>query len=154
MTKTEGTSMRTGKFMAALVLGFACLVTTATAPAQSDTAGTVAVESKAVALGVGVSWGDGTLTYRGKQHKFSVEGLSVLDLGVSKVSAKGEVSDLKKLEDFAGNYTAAGAGAAVGGGAGVVALVNQNGVKMKLQSTAQGVRLTAAAAGISVKLKE
>jgi hypothetical protein len=93
--------------MAALVLGFASLVMTATAPAQSNTSGTVSVESKAVALGVGVSWGDGTLTYRGKQHKFSVEGLSVLDLGVSKVSAKGEVSDLKKLEDFAGTYVAA-----------------------------------------------
>src|SRR5262249_61607664 len=74
-TKTEGTSMRTGKLMAALGLGFACLVTTATAPAQSDTSGTVSIESKSVALGVGVSWGDGTLTYRGKQQKFSGEGL-------------------------------------------------------------------------------
>jgi hypothetical protein len=104
-------------------------------------------------LGVGVSWGDGTLTYRGKQHKFSLEGLSLVDLGASKVSGKGEVSDLKKLEDFSGTYTAAGAGAAAGGGAGVVALTNQNGVKMKLQATAQGVRLTAADAGITIKLK-
>ena len=145
--------MRTGKLMTALVLGFASFVMTATAPAQSDTSGKVSLESKAVALGVGVSWGDGTLTYRGKQHKFSVEGLSVLDLGVSKVSASGEVSDLKKLEDFAGTYAAAGAGAAAGGGAGVVALTNQNGVKMKLQATAQGVRLTAAGAGVTIKLK-
>ena len=68
---------------------------TATAPAQSDTAGKVTVESKTVAVGAGVSWGDGMLTYRGKQHKFSVDGLSVIDLGVSKVSATGEVSDLK-----------------------------------------------------------
>ena len=107
--------MRTGKLMTALMLGFSALVVTATAPAQSDTTGTVSIESKSVALGVGVSWGDGTLTFRGKQHKFSVEGLSVVDLGVSRVSAKGEVSDLKKLEDFAGTYAAAGAGAAVPG---------------------------------------
>jgi len=145
--------MRTGKLMTALVLGFSSLIVTATAPAQSDTTGTVSIESKSVALGVGVSWGDGTLTFRGKQHKFSVEGLSVVDLGVSRVSAKGEVSDLKKLEDFSGTYAAAGAGAAVGGGAGVVALTNQNGVKMKLQATAQGVRLTAAGAGVTIKLK-
>jgi hypothetical protein len=112
------------------------------------------VESKAVAVGVGVSWGDGTLTYRGKKHKFSVEGLSVIDLGVSKVSAKGVVSELKKVEDFAGTYTAAEAGAAAGGGAGVASLINQNGVKMKLEATAQGVRLTAAAAGVTVKLKK
>ena len=145
--------MRTGKLMAALALGSALLAVTATAPAQSDTTGKVSVDSKTVAVGVGVSWGDGTLTYRGKQYKFSVDGLSVIDLGVSKVSAAGEVSDLKKLEDFAGTYATAGAGAAVGGGAGVIALTNQNGVKMKLQATAQGVRLTAAGAGVTVKLK-
>jgi hypothetical protein len=137
----------------AFAVGFASLILAATVPAQS-TSGTVAMESKSVALGVGVSWGDGTLTYSGKQHKFSVEGLSVVDLGVSKVSAKGVVSDLKKVEDFEGTYTAAEAGAAAGGGAGVATLINQNGVKMKLEATAQGVRLTAAAAGVSVKLKK
>jgi hypothetical protein len=39
--------MRTGKLMAALVLGFASFVMTATALAQSDTNGTVALEFKA-----------------------------------------------------------------------------------------------------------
>ena len=146
--------MRATKLMTAFMLGVASLIVAATAPAQSDTSGKVTVESKAVAIGVGVSWGDGTLVYRGKQHKFSVEGLSVIDLGVSKVSAKGDVSDLKKVEDFEGTYTAAGAGAAAGGGVGVVTMVNQNGVKMKLEAAAQGVRLTAAAAGLTVKLKK
>jgi hypothetical protein len=146
--------MRARKLMTAFTLGFASLIVAATAPAQSNTSGTVAVESKAVAIGVGVSWGDGTLSYRGKQHKFSVEGLSVIDLGVSKVSAKGAVTELKKVEDFEGTYTAAGAGAAVGGGVGIVTMVNQNGVKMTLEATAQGVRLTAAAAGVTVKLKK
>jgi hypothetical protein len=145
--------MRATRFTA-FAVGFASLIVAATVPAQSNTSGTVTLESESVAVGVGVSWGDGTLTYRGKKHKFSVEGLSVLDLGVSKVSAKGVVSDLKKIEDFAGTYTAAEAGAAAGGGVGVAALKNQNGVKMKLEATAQGVRLTAAAAGITIKLKK
>jgi hypothetical protein len=146
--------MRATRLITAFAVGFASLIIAATVPAQSNTSGTVTVESKAVAVGVGVSWGDGTLTYRGKKHKFSVEGLSVIDLGVSKVSAKGVVSELKKVEDFAGTYTAAEAGAAAGGGAGVASLINQNGVKMKLEATAQGVRLTAAAAGVTVKLKK
>lgn len=146
--------MRATRLTMAFAVGFASLIIAATVPAQSNTSGTVTVESKAVAVGVGVSWGDGTLTYRGKKHKFSVEGLSVIDLGVSKVSAKGVVSELKKVEDFAGTYTAAEAGAAAGGGAGVASLINQNGVKMKLEATAQGVRLTAAAAGVTVKLKK
>jgi len=63
-----------------------------------------------------------------KQHPFSVDGLSVADVGVSAIDANGNVYHLSKLEDFEGNYTAASAGAAVGGGAGVATMKNANGV--------------------------
>ncbi len=59
----------------------------------------------------------------------------------------------KKVEDFAGNYTAAVAGGAVGGGSGVAALKNQNGVEMALTATGQGVKLSLAGAGVTIKLK-
>jgi hypothetical protein len=78
----------------------------------------------------------------------------VVDLGVSKVTAKGEVSKLNKLEDFSGNYVSAAAGAAVGGGAGVAALRNQNGVEMALTATAQGIRFAIPAGGVDIKLKQ
>jgi hypothetical protein len=91
-----------------------------------------------------VSWGDGKLTFQGKDHIFNVNGLSVIDLGVSKVTANGEVFNLKKLSDFNGNYVAGTAGATVGGGAGAVIMKNQNGVVLKLTSTSQGVQLTLA----------
>jgi hypothetical protein len=71
--------MRLRKVMAAVGLGLGCLMITATAPAQSDTTGKVTIESTSVALGVGVAWGDGTLLYRGKEYKFSLDGLSVGD---------------------------------------------------------------------------
>jgi hypothetical protein len=116
--------------------------------------GKVWVESKSVALGIGVSWGDGKLTFQGKDHVFSVKGLSVIDLGVSKVTANGEVFNLKKLTDFNGNYVAGTAGATVGGGAGAVIMKNQNGVVMKLTSTGQGVQLTLAGSGVDVELKK
>ena len=115
--------------------------------------GKVSVESKSVAIGIGVSWGDGVLTYQGKTHKFSVNGLSVVDLGVAKVSANGEVYHLKKLSDFAGNYVAGEAGAAVGGGAGAITMKNQHGVVMKLTGTGTGVKFTLAGKGVDVKLK-
>jgi hypothetical protein len=121
--------------------------------ADEKPSGTVTIESKAVAIGVGVSWGDGKLRYKGKTHTFSVKGLSVLDLGVSKVSARGKVYHLNKVEDFSGTYAAAQAGAAVGGGMAVVALKNENGVVMELSSTQTGVRLTAAGEGIEIKIK-
>jgi len=137
-----------GLFLVSLVAG------TSAVSAQGATTGKVMLESKSVAIGVGVSWGDGVLEFRGKKYPFTVEGLSVVDLGVAKVSARGDVKNLKKVEDFEGNYTAAGAGAAVGGGAGVAALKNQNGVEMSLTATTQGVKFALAGAGVSVKLKK
>ncbi|HUO64972.1 MAG TPA: hypothetical protein VMT97_14760 [Terriglobales bacterium] len=135
------------------VLAAALVCVGGVAAADEKPSGTVTIESKSVALGVGVSWGDGKLRYKGKTYSFSVKGLSVVDLGVSKVSAKGKVYHLDKAEDFSGNYAAAQAGAAVGGGMSVVALKNQNGVVMELSSTQTGVKLTLAGEGIDIKLK-
>jgi hypothetical protein len=123
------------------------------AAADDKPSGTVTIESTSVALGVGVSWGDGKLHYKNKTHAFSVKGISVVDVGVSKVSARGKVFHLKKLEDFAGTFVAAQAGATVGGGMSVVALRNQNGVVLELTSTQTGVKFTLAGEGIEVKLK-
>ena len=126
---------------------------TSMAGAQGDTTGTVSIESKSIAVGIGVSWGDGVLVYRGSRYPFTVNGLSVLDLGVSKVTAAGNVANLKRLEDFDGNYVQAGAGAVVGGGAGAAVLRNQNGVEIALTATAQGVRFSLASSGADIKLK-
>ena len=109
---------RTMMLVTVLGLGLAFL---AAASAQSETSGTITLEGKSIAAGVGVSWGDGVLEYRGHKYPFTIEGLSVLDLGVSNVSARGKVQNLKKVEDFNGDYVLAAAGGAVGGGAGVAA---------------------------------
>ena len=146
---------RTRTFLVAAGLGLASLgVGIATISAQGATTGKVMIESKSVAVGVGVSWGDGTLEFRGKKYPFTVQGLSVVDLGVSKVSARGDVTNLKKVEDFPGTFTAAGAGGTVGGGMAVAALKNQNGVEMKLTATTQGVKFALAGGGVTVKMKE
>jgi hypothetical protein len=142
-----------GWMLAIVVGGIGLGVVAAVAAQDGKPAGSVTIESKTIAVGVGVSWGDGVLSYKGKRHKFSLNGLSVVDVGVSKVTAKGEVFDLKKLEDFSGNYVAAQAGAAVGGGAEAVVMKNQNGVILRLTGTGQGVQLTLAAKGVDIKLK-
>ena len=122
------------------------------AGAADQNTGKVRIESKTVALGVSVSWGEGVLEYRGKKYRFSLKGLNVADVGVSKVAAVGEVTNLKKVEDFAGTYVAGTAGAAVGGGAGATALQNEREVRMTLTGTAQGVRFTVAGSGVEVAL--
>ena len=139
------------------VLGFslAALFTAAsTAPAQSDTSGKVTLVSTSVAIGVGVSWGDGILEYRGKTYPFKFRGLRVVDLGVSKITARGQVQNLKELEDFDGNYILAAAGGTVGGGAGVAAAKNQNGVEMALIATGQGIEFSLAHGGVEIKLEK
>jgi hypothetical protein len=122
--------------------------------AEPAPSGTVTLSSKAVALGIGVSWGDGTLTTGGKTYPFSVEGLSVADLGVSNVSSQGEVFNLKNVADFSGNYVAGEAGIAIAGGPTDQILKNQNGVVLRLHGTQTGARLTLAAQGVKLTLKK
>ena len=136
-----------------LALGFAAVFSTAIA-ADPPPSGTVTISCKSVALGVGVSWGDGTLTMGGKTYPFSVEGLSVADLGVSSVSTTGEVFNLKNVADFSGNYVAGEAGIAIAGGPTDQILKNQNGVVLRLHGTQQGARLTLAAQGVKLTIKK
>jgi len=141
------------KIWAARVLMLGVMLVAVTAGAQETPSGKVAIESKSVAVGIGVTWGDGKLTYQGKDHTFTVNGLSVVDVGVSKVTTTGNVYHLKKLADFAGNYAAVEAGAAVGAGKSAIAMRNQNGVVMELTSTKTGIQFTLAPKGVEVKLK-
>ena len=67
-------------------------------------------------LGAGVNWGDGKLKFRGKEYVFSVKGLSLIDVGFTSVSAKGNVYDLKRVSDFDGTYVASKATFALHGG--------------------------------------
>ena len=117
--------------------------------------GTVEFSGGSVAAGVGYSWGSGTLTYKGVKYPITVDGLSAgAEAGVTSITASGSVYNLKKLEDFDGNYTAAGTGATVGGGASVVTMKNQNGVVIDSVSTTQGLKLSLAAGGVKIRIKK
>jgi len=114
---------------------------------------TIELSEGRVAAGIGFSWGGGTLTYQGKTYSVKVEGLSVGEIGIVRATARGEVFDLKRVEDFPGNYTAASAGATVGGGVSTAIMRNQNGVEIRLTSTTQGANLKLAASGIKLTLR-
>jgi hypothetical protein len=122
--------------------------------ADSKPSGTITIESWSVALGFGVNWGQGTLNYNGKKYKFKVNGLSVIDLGVSKVKATGTVYNLDNLSDFAGTYTAAAIGANVAVGVGAARMENGNDVIIELTSEKDGVQFTLAGGGVKIKLTE
>ena len=113
---------------------------------------TVVIETKAVAVGVGYSWGDGVLSFQGEEYTFKIKGLSVIDVGISSITAEGDVFNLEKVEDFPGTFSAAEAGIAVGEGAGTQVMKNQNGVVMKVTSKKVGVQLKLAPEGLKVEM--
>jgi hypothetical protein len=140
--------------LSALIAVAALGLTLSVARAADAPDATIKLSGGSVAAGVGYSWGSGTLTYQGKTYPISVSGLSVGDVGMTKLEASGDVANLKNLDDFDGNYTAVGAGATVAGGGSAAAMKNQNGVTVTLVSTTQGVKFTIGGAGVSMKIKK
>lgn len=116
--------------------------------------GKISVSSTSIAAGIGVSWGNGVLKFKGKTYQFSVDGLSLIDLGITKASAVGNVYDLTDVSKFPGTYVAAEAGIALAGGMGGMVLRNQNGVVIQLRSVSQGAKLQLGPGGLSIKLNE
>ena len=113
---------------------------------------TLTLSEGSVAVGIGFSWGKGTLAYQGKKYPVKVQGLSVGEVGVTRATGAGSVYNLKQLADFDGNYVAAGAEVTIAGGAGVMAMKNQNGVVIELKSTTQGASLKLAAEGLKLSV--
>lgn len=124
------------------------------ARAESPADATVRFSGGSVAAGIGWSWGKGTLTYKGKDYPISVKGLSLGKVGITGVTASGEVHNLKKLQDFDGNYTGVGAGITLAGGRSAVTIKNQNGVRVRVISTTRGADITLGAGGVDLKIKK
>jgi len=139
-------------FRVAPLLLVMALATTA-ANAQSDApSGKVSIETTSIAAGIGLSWGHGKLSFNGREYRFSIDGVTLIDFGMSKSSAVGEVYNLTNMAKFEGTYVAAEASFTLGGGMGGVALRNSNGVVMHLSSVSQGARLQLGSSGMNIKL--
>ena len=129
-------------------------ITTHFTQAEKPADATIKISGGSAALGVGVSWGKGTLTYKGHDYPISVSGLSLGKVGFTSSSAGGEVYHLKDLKDFDGNYTGVGAGITLAGGRHAVTVKNQHGVRVRLITTSKGIDVTIAAGGVDMKLKK
>jgi hypothetical protein len=151
----EGSYMFRVRTVLGLTLFFLIIATATTAVGaeKAKPSGKVSIESTSIAAGVGVSWGDGKLNFKGKDYPFSVDGLSLVDWGISKVSATGDVYNLTDVSKFGGTYVAAEAGLTLAGGMGGMVLRNQNGVVMHLRSVSQGAQLQLGTSGLVIKPK-
>jgi hypothetical protein len=138
----------------ALFFLVAALAATALAAQNPNPSGKISIESTSIAAGVGVSWGDGVLSFKGKQYRFSVDGLSLVDWGISKASAVGEVYNLTDVSKLNGNYLAGEAGFALVGGMGGVSMRNEAGVVLILRSVSKGAKLQLGPSGLKITLKQ
>ncbi len=143
------TSRQLRLFVLMIIGSLAPLARAAEPPPQPS--GQVELTARAAAAGLGYSWGEGVLTFRGKRHSFHMTGLRAGDIGLSEVSAYGAVYHLKALADFEGNYTAADAGITLGGGMSIAAMRNEKGVVIQLRSTTRGLQFTLGASGVKIK---
>ena len=114
---------------------------------------TLTLHTVALADGVGYRWGAGVLTFQGKAYPFRVEEIAVGDIGVSRAEATGNVYHLTKIEDFSGDYAAAGASAAIAGGHGIATMRNRHGVVIDLTGVDQGPMLEFAVEGVKIAVE-
>jgi hypothetical protein len=116
--------------------------------------GSVTIDITAVGVGVGVQWGKGVLTYKGKQYTFKVKGMQIASVGVSKKTAKGDVYNLFSVAEFPGQYAAVGAGATVIKGKEGQTFENHKGVKIVLSSTPKGLNLNIGPEGFYIEMEQ
>jgi hypothetical protein len=115
--------------MSSIIRLAAILLFAAVLPATSSLAqapGYVRVKLVKAGLMVGAGGGSGVLTYRGRDYPFRVSGLSLgVTAGTSISRLEGWASGIRQVSDFAGSYSAVGAGGAFVGGVGGVHLAKK-----------------------------
>ena len=121
------------------------------APARASAA--FWLEGGITCAGSGFVWGNGEISYQGRNYAFRLSGLSIADLGAASVCANGSVMHLRKLSDFSGSYSASLPEPPAAGGDPVTFLKNERGVVMKLTATDAAWRINLQLNGLRVRLR-
>lgn len=143
------------KVLSRLMVGFLALATLfgASSIASADD-GSVRIRIVKAGFVVGGSAGDGVLTFKGRSYPLSVGGLSYgFTFGASETRFHGRVRNIRRPSDISGVYAQGGAGAALGKGAQVVVLTNQNGAVLELSGEQKGVIVSLDLSGLALSLK-
>jgi hypothetical protein len=115
--------------------------------------GSVRLKITKVGFIVGVGGGSGTLTFKGKNYRLSIGGVSAGTIGVSGMDLVGTASNLRTAADIAGTYSALSAGIAVAGGGKVATLQNANGVVLQLRGRQVGFSASLSVSGLTISLQ-
>src|ERR1043166_8224782 len=139
------------------IIGSFLLVSNISTAAVQEPDGTVKITRRSVAQAVGLSWGDGVLSYKGREYPFSFEAKGLfrnVDPGIAAPELSGQVFGLKNPEDLSGSYQKIEAEASVSDGGSSATIKNEKGVVVNLMSTVEGRKFNLGSEGISIELKK
>ncbi|WP_426436263.1 hypothetical protein [Bradyrhizobium genosp. P] len=103
----------------------------------------------------GGSIGKGVMTFHGQTYGLTAGGLDYgLVFGGSQTTLQGRVRNIRRAQDIAGVYAAAGAGVAFGAGVRGIVLTNQNGAILELAGKQLGLMANLDLSGLAITLKE
>lgn len=139
-----------------LSLSFLLLAYPSAAPTQMPD-GKVKLTRRTVSPGIGVEWGQGVLTYNGRDYPFSYRAggtFRQVDTEMTTVELSGQVFNLKTVEDFAGRYHKVEAEGPATGGGSRVTMKNQKGVVVNVFSPVEGRKFDLTREGLDVELKK
>lgn len=103
----------------------------------------------------GGSVGKGVMTFHGQTYGLTAGGLDYgLVFGGSQTTLQGRVRNIRRAQDIAGVYAAAGMGVALGAGVRGIVLTNQNGAILELGGKQIGLMANLDLSGLAITLKE
>ena len=147
-----------GRTLIGLLVAGTLLVAVNISPAPGQVPdGTVKITSRMVAPGIGLSWGEGVLTYKGRDYPFTFKATGLfrdVDTKIAAAELSGEVFDLKKPEDFSGNYQKGEMQTSESGSTSRATMKNQKGVVVNLVSAVEGRKFALAREGMDIELKK
>jgi hypothetical protein len=143
------------KFLSGLRIGLLAIAALvgAVSVANADT-GTIRLRIFKAGFVFGGSAGEGELIFHGRRYPLSIGGLSYgFTFGASETHFRGTVSNIRRPSDVSGVYAQGGAGAAVGRGAQVIVLTNQNGAVLELGGEQNGLIVSLDLSGLALSVK-
>jgi len=114
---------------------------------------TVTLEASGAAYWASTGTGQGTLSYRGKKHGFTVTAVGGGGTGAQKISATGKVYNLDSLSDFPGTYTIVRSGFTVYKGTLHAKLSKDDDVTIYLTADTTGLASSTGAGKVIIKMK-
>ena len=140
-------------FLLALLLVAGCKSSGDKPDMATAPSGTIHIENWNIQAIATMNVGQGELKFNNRVYQFEIGGVGAGGVGMTKISATGEVHHLKNIADFQGKYFEVKASGTLVVGKEALAMENDKGVVIKLVSDSKGLQLTAGPEGITITMK-